>query len=335
MKLSLLLCAFAFVPVLGCGDSSETTGGSGPTGGSGGTGGAPVEGGGGNPEMGGSPNVDPRGACTQEERVGRFSVEKQSDFGVVQGVVSDGIVPASIPDVISDDGTCRVLKRRNLSCTPACVGQETCGEDGECIPYPRQISVGTVTIEGLTKPTVMEPAQPGNTYFAPDADNPPFEVGSAITLTATGDQGHGPFELYGVGSEPLAETPIWTLEEGQDLVVTWEPGTIESAKVAVELTIDQHGTSPLSLSCTFEDTGTGTVPSAVVDQLINSGVSGFPNGRIMRLTADKIVIDVGCVDMLVGSPVIADVAVTGFTPCDSPDDCPPPQTCNLQIELCE
>ncbi len=334
MKLFLLLGSLTLV-TLGCGDSGTIVGGS-PGNGGGGDGGAPPEGGGGNNNTGGVPNfTEPRGACTQAERVGRFSIEKQSDFGVVQGAVADGVVPTSIPEIVTDDGVCQLLKRRNLSCTPACVGAETCGEDGECIDYPRQISVGTVVIDGLTKPTTIEPANPGNTYFAPGADNPPFAVGSEITLSASGDQGHGPFDLFGRGSEPLTETPIWSLEEGQDLAVTWAAGTTEGAQIAVELTIDQHGTSPLSLACVFDDTGSGTVPTAIIDQLITSGVSGFPNGRIMRRTADKVEIDVGCVDMLVGSPVIADVDVIGFTPCNSPDDCPPDQTCNLKIELCE
>ena len=53
---------------------------------------------------------------------------------------------------------------------------------------------------------MIEPANPGNTYFAPGADNPPFAVGSEITLSASGDQGHGPFDLFGRGSEPLTET---------------------------------------------------------------------------------------------------------------------------------
>lgn len=335
MKLFLLIGSLSLV-VLGCGDSGPATGGSPNTGGGADGGAPPNEGGGGSQNTGGVPNfTEPRGACTQAERVGRFSVEKQSDFGVVQGAVADGVVPASVPEIVTDDGTCQLLKRRNLFCTPACVGAETCGEDGECIPYPRQISVGTVDIDGLTKPTTMEPTQPGNTYFSPGADNPPFAVGSEITLSAAGDMGHGPFDLFGVGSEPLEETPIWSLEEGQDLEVTWEAGAVESAKITVDLTIDQHGTSPLSLACVFDDTGTGTVPSAIIDQLITSGVSGFPNGRIMRRTADKVDIDVGCVDLVVGSPVIAEVDVIGFTPCDSPDDCPPPQTCNLAIELCE
>ena len=327
MKPFLSLCLLAIFAAA-CGDTVTGTGGNG-TGGEGASG--PGSGGNG----AGSSFTEPRGVCGFDERVGRFSVEKQSDFGVVQGAVADGVVPTSIPEIVSDDGTCQLLKRRSLFCTPACVGAETCGEDGECVPYPRQISVGSVVINGLTKTTEMEPQEPGNTYFAPDADNPPYAVSSEIVLSAAGDEGHGPFTLFGVGSQPLAKSPTWALSEGQDLEIAWSAGSVAAAKIAVELTIDQHGTSPLSLLCVFDDTGTATVPTAVIDQLISSGVSGFPNGRIIRRTVDKVDIDVGCVELVVGSPLSATVDVVGFTPCNSPDDCTPPETCNLALELCE
>lgn len=324
-SVGLMLCF-----VLACGDSSGTggaaggndTGGSGP-GGSSGTAGA----GGG---------LAPRGSCDFSDRVGRFTVEKQTDFGVVQGSVADGVVPSSVPEVVSESGGCRLLKRQNFACTPSCVGAETCGQDGVCIPYPRQVSVGTVTIAGLTKPAVMDPQTPGNGYFAPDATNPPYTPGSSIKLSAAGAETHEAFELYGVGSEPLATAPTWVLTEGEDLVVNWAAPTIETpATILVELSIDQHGSSPLTLQCEFEDTGTATVPASVIDELINSGVSGFPNGKIVRRTVDKTSIDVGCVELAVGSPLAANVSVAGFIPCNSPDDCPDGQTCNLAIEICE
>ncbi len=326
---SLFVVAFSS----GCGDSVNTGGGPAGGGGSGGDGAAgPGPGGGGS---GGGTFTEPRGVCDHDVRVGRFTVEKQTDFGVVQGSVADGVVPTAVPEVVSDDGSCQLLLRKNLSCTPACVGAETCGEDGECIPYPRQISVGTVTISGLTKPAVMEPQVPGNTYFAPDAENPPYVDQSEIILSAAGSEDADAFKLFGIGSVPLEQSPTWVLAEGQDLAVTWEAAENSPARIAIELPIDQPGTSPLSLLCEFEDTGSATVPTAVIDQLITSGVSGFPNGRIIRRTADNVAIESGCVELLVGSPRLAMVSVAGFTPCNSPDDCPVGQMCNLAIELCE
>jgi hypothetical protein len=280
--------------------------------------------------------VAPRGPCELAERVGGFSIENQVEFGVVQGSVADGVVPTAIPRLALESGACKLLERRTLACIPACVGAETCGEDGACIPYPRQASVGVVTIEGLTKATTMSPLTPGNTYFSPGADNPPYEVASPIVLSAAGDGEREAFQLFGIGPEPLAQPPSWQLEVGQDLVIEWPaPTSGVNATVLVELTVDQHGASPLSLSCEFPDTGSASVPATLVDRMIDSGVSGFPNGRLTRRTADHLALSTGCVELVVGSPLAAAVSVAGFTPCNGTADCPSGQTCNVALQRCE
>jgi hypothetical protein len=283
------------------------------------------------------PNNELRGACDIDKRVGRFSIEKQIDFGVVTGTILAGVVPTSIPELVAEKDGCKVYKRRNLQCSPACVGAETCGEAGSCIPYPRQVNVGTITVDGLTKPTTMKPQKPGAVYFAPGADNPPFEIGSNVVLSATGSDDHPAFALFGIGSEPLEDEPTWVLEEGKDLALKWPAPSDDAVPtvISVELTIDQHGNSPLSLSCVFDDTGTGSIPTELVDELINSGVSGFPNGRIARRTVDSVELDVGCVELVVGSAFAASVEVAGFTPCMKEADCPDNQSCNMQLERCE
>jgi hypothetical protein len=317
------------------GAPSSSAGGAGTAGsGAGGAGGAPTS------------SVDfiaPRGPCEVATRVGRFTVEKQVDFGVVQGTVSDGVVPSAVPALVLEQGNCQLVERRNLVCLPACVGSETCGESGTCIPFPRQISVGEVAIRGLTKETLMSPQQPGNSYFAPGADNPPYQVQGEVVLSASGATDLPAFQLFGIGSEPLAQAPVWLLEAGADLVVEWAAPTADvAATVLVELTIDQHGTSPLSLSCEFPDTGSASVPSSVIDRLLGAGISGFPNGRITRRTADHVDIHAGtdnaaaaCVELAVGSPLAATVSVSGYTPCNAAGDCPEGQTCNVALQRCE
>jgi hypothetical protein len=278
----------------------------------------------------------PRGGCDVSVRAGGFKVEKQVDFGVVQGEVRDGVVPTAIPTVVDDDGRCRLLERRNLACFPACVGMETCGESGACIPFPRQVSVGEVSISGLTRDTVMSPLMPGNSYLSPGATNPPYGVESPIVLSASGQERIPAFQLFGIGSEPLGDALTWVLTPGSDLVLEWPAPTANVATtVLAELTIDQHGITPLSLSCELEDTGTATIPAAIVDRLIASGVTGFPNGRLTRRTADHVDLAIGCVDLVVGSPLAASISVSGFTPCDAPADCPSGQTCNIALERCE
>jgi hypothetical protein len=325
-------CAFLLLAM-----AAACSGGAANSVGSGGAGGGVGAGAGGSGGPGGQVGtMNLRGPCGVEVQVGRFSVETQTDFGVVQGVVFGGVVPTSIPRLVSEQGPCKVWERRNLVCIPACAGATTCGESGTCIPYPRQLSVGRVSITGLTRPTAMEPRMPGNNYFDPDADNPPFLVGSPIALTADGAEGRRGFQLSGRGSAPLGSKPTWMIERGNDLKIEWaKSATDDGTRVAVDLNIDQHGLSPLSVACEFEDTGMATIPATIIDRLFASGVSGFPNGRIFRRTADHVDVEQGCVELFVGSPLAADVSVAGHAACKKAEDCPSGQTCNLSLERCE
>jgi hypothetical protein len=153
--------------------------------------------------------------------VGAFSVEAQADFGVVQGSVSAGVVPTAIPGLALQVDTCRLLQRRHLSCLPACVGAETCGEDGTCFPYPAQLSVGDVSIQGLSKATSMSPLPPGNSYFSPGADHPPFSSLSQIELSASGAGELEAFQLFGVGKRtaPRVWPATWRCSAASELGV--------------------------------------------------------------------------------------------------------------------
>jgi hypothetical protein len=65
-------------------------------------------------------------------------------------------------------------------------------------------------------------------------------------------------------------------------------------------------------------------------------VSGFPSGTLRRLTEDhRALHDGGCVDLTVSATQLATVEVEGHIPCDSLDDCPPGQLCNLALETCQ
>jgi len=280
--------------------------------------------------------VSPRGACDVTARVGQFSVESQADFGVIQGSVSEGVVPTAIPRLALQAESCQLLERRTLSCLPACVGAETCAEEGTCIPYPEQLSVGDVSILGLQRETRMSPLPPSNAYFAPGADNPPFASLSAVALLASGAGELPAFQLFGVGSEPLVEGPSWAIESGADLAIAWPAPSVDAGtQVLVELTLDQHGTTPLSLACEFEDTGSASIPRSIIERLISSGVSGFPSGRITRRTVDHVDLEIGCVEFVVGSTLSASISIAGYTPCRKQSDCPRGLLCNLALQRCE
>src|SRR5262245_36328271 len=78
-----------------------------------------------------------RGACPAEERLGGFRADALERFSSVEGIVLDGVVPASVPREVRREGACALYQSRHLECPP-CGAAETCGSDNTCIPYPSQ-----------------------------------------------------------------------------------------------------------------------------------------------------------------------------------------------------
>ena len=276
------------------------------------------------------------GACAMEVDFGGFAVQSADGASGIGGSVADGVVPVSVLEEIASEGECRLLRRNNPFCDPACDAGDTCDFDGECLPYPANQDLGTIDLEGLAQPVSMEPVFPGNTYYDTSLPTPPFEPGAVVRLSMPGGV-YGPGELFGVGIEPLALLEEgFLIHSGQDLVVSWEPPTATSrADISLRLSIDQHGATPAVLICDFADTGTGTVPGAVLASLVDSGVTGFPSGQIARQTVDHIGVGAGCMDLTLEAPLDVDIQVEGFTPCVSTADCPDGQECNEELQICE
>jgi hypothetical protein len=283
---------------------------------------------------GGVNPIVPRGACTDDERWGVFLVEAQDLYSLVDGKVANGVVPAAIPELVGTEGDCKLLRRRNPFCNPPCMAGQACDHDGVCIPYPMQQNVGTVPITGLEKAIVMEPLPPSNNYFDTDVPHPVFVPGAEIRLTTTGGA-FDPIELFGFGFELLADDGSpWRVERGQDLALSWTPPAEVRTRIDFRLNIDQHGNSPVTLSCDLEDDGSAEIPASLIDMLFDSGVSGFPNGAITRETVDKAAAGDGCAELRISSPKRGMIEVVGHTPCTNSNQCPPGQTCDIPTNTC-
>ncbi len=278
--------------------------------------------------------VELGGECDAAEHFGRFVVQAQADYTIVQGQVSDGVVPASIPSETAREGSCRLLLRQTPFCDPGCDSASTCDFDGRCIPYPETQDLGLVDVRGLVEDFVMEPVQPGWNYFNTSLPLDAMRVGEPIRLT-TGEGRWSSFELFGLGLERLdSGVDELAIQEGQPLQLSWQAADTPS-EVELRLNIDQHGTSPSTLHCLFDDDGDGAVPAAMIDALLGAGVTGWPAATLARRTADRAEVGGGCVDFVVSTPLDLDVDVAGFIPCDPAHPCPVPLDCNLEIELCE
>lgn len=286
------------------------------------------------PPEGDPATVELAGECPMESHIGAFTVADYGDYTIAEGSVSDAIVPVTVLTAGTAAGDCQLFKRENPFCEGGCESDETCGLDGICVPYPSSLDVGQVSIAGLVRDVVMDPIQPGDKYFDTSLPQPAAASGDLLQLRVE-DSNYGNFDLHGIAVEPLVlpETTL-VLAEGQDLTVNWtaSPGR---ARVELRLSIDQHGSSPSTLVCDFEDDGEGLVPAAAIDALVVAGVTGFPNGSVARRTVDRAETDPGCVDLVTQSRRNPPVRVAGFTPCTDDDDCPEGLTCNQAIEICE
>ncbi|MEZ4240313.1 MAG: hypothetical protein R3F59_30000 [Myxococcota bacterium] len=279
------------------------------------------------------------GECPLETKFGTFSAKVYEDYSTVDGSVADGVIPISILEEVGTGDSCTLLRRNNAFCDPPCGAGLTCDFDGQCIPYPENQDLGVVTFGGLAQDLVLRPVQPGNLYFTRDPlPHPLFAAGDLIEVRTWDTTFGQDITLHGVGVEPLSlgSDTDWVLYRNQDHVFTWTPSAASlQARVHLRMNIDQHGNTPVAIYCEFDDDGSATIPADLVTQLIDYGVTGFPNATVTRRTVDSTDMGGGCVQLEVASPVNPNVLVDGFIPCDEPSDCPNGQTCNYAIQLCE
>lgn len=255
-------------------------------------------------------------------------------YSAVDGTVKNAVTPSGVPTEAASEGGCRLLQKQRLFCDPPCDPSSTCGFGGTCVPAPLGQDMGALTFRGLVKLVQISATQPGNTYFYTHLSNPGFAPGEVVQLTST--PGYmGALELYGVGVSPVTAAKL-VLTQGSPATVTWDaPTTNMRSQINLEVNIDQHGVTPASLACDFEDTGSGIIPAAIVDGLIALGVTGFPSGSVARHTVDSIVVADQCADFAVTAVRQLGIEVTNFIPCTSTENCPDGKTCNLNIQQCQ
>jgi len=277
------------------------------------------------------------GSCPLANAWGGFTLVSTEQLALATGAVTDGVVPITVLEPVGTEGDCVLLRQNNPFCNPSCAANETCDFDGSCVPYPLEQDVGTVTLDGLSEPIEMTPTPPGFSYYATGLDNPPYAPGDLLTLTATGGERIAPFQLHGVGGTPLeTDGEMWIVDRDVDTLLHWTPPE-EGARTRVHalISIDLHGITPVQLECDFADTGQGTVPGSLLSQLIDFGVTGIPTGKITRWTVDSTHQGDACIDFSIAWTKNPEVDVIGFTPCHEDADCPPGETCNEALEICE
>jgi hypothetical protein len=276
-----------------------------------------------------------QGRCEAGTRLGGFELAMESDFSAISGAVYDRLARSALNEAVASDESCALVKRTNPFCDPPCSGGRVCVQGGACEAAPTSLDLGAVAVQGLTAPLTMSPTQPGNRYFSTGLEHPPVAPASPVSLQAEGGE-LGPFELHAEGVSLLETSDnAWLVERGKALEITWTASPAPGqARVRATLNIDQHGSSPVTLSCVASDTGSLAISSHVIDELLDFGVSGFATGNIYRETSDHVVFDRGCVDFALSAHRKRMLEVAGHQACTKDADCEDGKACDLPTNTC-
>lgn len=250
--------------------------------------------------------------CPLDDKVGLFEIASRELYAAVTGQVATGVIPSTILFPEGTEAGCTLLRKINPFCDPPCQPGEVCTQAMECVPYPENESIGTVTISGLLQDVELEP-NAVNSYQDTSIPNPPFDADSLITLTASGGTIEG-FTMHGYGVTPINVTDeSWVIYEDEPLTINWEANE-DQGRIWATFNVDQHGNSPVTMFCDLEDTGTADIPAQLLSDLLNLGLSGVASAHVYRRTVDSVQVAEGCVELNVLSHTQVGLEVDGFTP---------------------
>jgi hypothetical protein len=275
--------------------------------------------------------------CSDDERVGGFTLELLEEYTTVIGQVANGVSPLLVLETVVEAGDCRFARPVNYFCDPTCIGGDTCTANGECVPSPSNGSVGAVSVTGASGDFEMAARAPVYFYtFNGDLPHPAFDASSVVELVAEGDGDVGGFQVSAHGVDALVSglhNP--SLAAGEALTLAWVPsdaeGGLEDTRILVDLNIANHGGAPGRIECETLDDGELTVSAELVDALLANGYSGFPSLVLSRVGAGSVGIEAGCVDLRLVSLRAFAVVIPGLTSCSNDDDCPTDESCQPDL----
>lgn len=283
--------------------------------------------------------------------IGQFNVslnEARTDLGTPPSTTISGKIYAGVnptPDIavaIASSGPCTVYRLTVPFCEGGCTNAVCVGENS-CQPYPQLKSVGDVTVTGILgsdgKASIA--LLGSNNSYRTGGDGHPeypgFAEGDAIRLSASGGD-FAPFTITAVGIAPLdVAVSSLTVSRTSAIDLTWTAAkSAVGSTVNVNINLSHHGGSKGYLEChTVPDAGSLTIAAALVSQLIDLGVAGFPTLRITRESVGYTQLAIGRIALVISSEFARTISVEGFSSCESDADCIANQTCHAESKLCE
>jgi hypothetical protein len=244
--------------------------------------------------------------CLLEERIGFVEayIDKDGDQ-FINGEIIDRIVTLRVLEELETLGDCRLLKRVAPECTPECIPQsEQCSLDEVCLPWQVQQDVGTLYLAGLNFHVAMKPNKSNayNEYWNGGGltGDAIFDDGALIAAHAAEGM-YGPFTLQGHGVAPVVMVdPPKYVHADEDLALEWETSD-GPGEIFVQVSLQNHATTPFTIKCLVEDSGSIAVPAAYVNKLLDALEEGTVAVTVQRRTVDAEDFKTGCIEFQVYS----------------------------------
>jgi hypothetical protein len=274
------------------------------------------------------------GPCVPETLVRGFEVAVRDSgtyqYSVVSGAITDGVNWNTIPVLRDQTDECRLVEFVPWSCSPGCGANQICNNEGTCVPFPSNLDMGTVGVEGLTTAVEIEPNTAFDYQFndlitTPDVvelENPPYTPDEPVLLWAEGNDQTGELFFDGMGVTPLTvENKDYTMYDNEDMTVTWNPSGDATGEIYGQFMIDQHGASKMWIYCTWDDAaGQGVIPAAYTHELyldlLEAPMLGWATAYLIRRTVDSVELPQGCAEFTVLSQIQLDLE---YIPPELPD----------------
>jgi hypothetical protein len=243
--------------------------------------------------------------CPLEERIGYVEAFSRDGYNFVNAAILDRIITTSVLEELESLGDCRLLERVAPECTPKCIPQsEQCSLDEECVPQEVQQDVGTLYVAGLNYDLTINP-NANNAYNKWSnggglPDGPIFTDGAAIAAHAAEGM-YGPFTLQGHGVAPMVmvDPPVYVYAD-EDLTLEWETSD-GPGEIFVQVSLENHATTPFTIKCLVEDAGAIAVPAVYVNKLLDALEEGTIAVSVQRRTVDAEYFKTGCIEFQVYS----------------------------------
>ncbi len=269
--------------------------------------------------------------------------DSDPDYTSIDGKVNNAASPVlPILHTMTTDGDCQLRIPSYPFCSMSC-GTGACVADETCMPYPTSQDVGTIHVAGVHTAAgaseldlvhnVSSAGVHSYSHGATSLAYPGFADGDPITVTASGSAYTPAFTLTAAGIAPLAITSSApTLQRNTAIDVTWTPpATAAASRIRIKVDISHHGGLRGQIDCDTADDGSLTLGAAMLTQLIDLGVAGFPTIEVTRERVGSALTVGGRVDLTISSMISQAITIPGVISCNDDTMCTPPATCQPDL----